>query len=125
MPSSLVRSRSTRRTATVTTSAPAASMARTISSLLRYLPVPTISRERSSRPAITNGVSVPCSTTVTIFGCSITLSASLASTAGSSDEGFRGKTQDKQEQEQEQEESAPSASGLGYDILPRLSLCSI
>ena len=46
MPSSLVRSRSTRRTATVTTSAPEASMARTISSLSRYLPVPTMSRER-------------------------------------------------------------------------------
>ena len=57
MPSSLVRSRSTRRTATVTISAPDASMARTISSLLRYFPVPTMRRERKLRPPMVSGAS--------------------------------------------------------------------
>src|SRR5438552_1139137 len=41
----------TRRTATVTISAPDASTARRVSSNDRYLPVPTMSRERYSRPA--------------------------------------------------------------------------
>ena len=45
MPSSRSRSRSTRRTATVTISAPLARIASSISRLLRYLPVPTISRD--------------------------------------------------------------------------------
>src|SRR5579883_1525600 len=45
----------TRRTATVTISAPDASTARRVSSNERYLPVPTMSRERYSRPASTNG----------------------------------------------------------------------
>src|SRR6185369_3136607 len=45
----------TRRTATVTISAPLASTARRVSSKFLYLPVPTISRERYSRPASTNG----------------------------------------------------------------------
>src|SRR5690554_6141538 len=35
----------------------AASIARSISSLLRYLPVPMINRDRNSRPAIVSGVS--------------------------------------------------------------------
>src|SRR5262249_36106480 len=45
----------TRRTATVTISAPEASTARRVSSNERYFPVPTIRRERYSRPASTNG----------------------------------------------------------------------
>src|SRR5437868_5605226 len=45
----------TRRTATVTISAPEASIARRVSSKSLYLPVPTMSRERYSRPASTNG----------------------------------------------------------------------
>src|SRR5262245_8597930 len=67
MPSSCVRSRFTRRTATVTISAPAASMEWTMLSLSRYLPVPKISRERNVRPAITSGWSgTPVSTVVAI-----------------------------------------------------------
>src|SRR4026209_1624857 len=66
MPASFRRSRSTRRTATVTHSAPEASMADTISSLLRYLPGPTNSRDRKALPAMTSGwsstVSVPLTT---------------------------------------------------------------
>src|SRR5690606_35094401 len=54
MPPSSDRSSDTRRTATVTTSAPEASMASIISSLLRYLPVPTISRDRKVLPAISS-----------------------------------------------------------------------
>src|SRR3990172_520286 len=46
--------RLTRRTATVTISAPEASCACTISCGVRYFPVPTISRERKRRPAITS-----------------------------------------------------------------------
>src|SRR6267378_2488236 len=46
--------RLTRRTATVTMSAPEAAWARPISWKLRYLPVPTISRDRNARPAITS-----------------------------------------------------------------------
>src|SRR5215210_4272815 len=42
-------------------SAPEASMARLISSLLRYFPVPTIRRERKLRPAIVSRVSVVAS----------------------------------------------------------------
>src|SRR5262245_66461724 len=45
----------TRRTATVTISAPEASTARRVSSNERYFPVPTMRRERYSRPARTNG----------------------------------------------------------------------
>src|SRR4029453_10957413 len=45
----------TRRTATVMISAPAASVARRVSSNERYLPLPTMSRERYSRPATTKG----------------------------------------------------------------------
>src|SRR5881296_3303986 len=44
----------TRRTATVTTSAPDASMAFWVSTKSLYLPVPTQSRERNSMPAIVN-----------------------------------------------------------------------
>src|SRR6478752_2832402 len=55
MASSFDRSRSTRRTATVTTSAPDASIASIICALDAYLPVPTIRRERNSCPATTNG----------------------------------------------------------------------
>src|ERR1700731_3305321 len=43
--------RLTRRTATVTISAPLASIAAAVSSRSLYLPVPTISRERNRRPA--------------------------------------------------------------------------
>src|SRR5258708_39951985 len=46
--------RLTRRTATVTISAPEAAWARAISVKLRYLPVPTIKRDRKARPAITS-----------------------------------------------------------------------
>src|SRR3954463_11930124 len=56
-PSSFVRSRSTRRTATVTTSAPDASIAAIICAFDAYFPVPTNSRERNSRPPMMNGVS--------------------------------------------------------------------
>src|SRR5438132_2587817 len=45
----------TRRTATVTISAPEASIARRVSAKDAYLPVPTISRERYSRPASRKG----------------------------------------------------------------------
>src|SRR2546428_13889727 len=44
----------TRRTATVTTSAPDASMAFWVSTKSLYLPVPTQSRERNSMPALGN-----------------------------------------------------------------------
>src|SRR5260370_30180266 len=46
--------RLTRRTATVTISAPEAAWARAISGKLRYLPLPTIKRGRKARPAITS-----------------------------------------------------------------------
>src|SRR6185503_16152144 len=48
----------TRRTATVTMSAPDASCACAITACDEYLPVPTMSREVNVRPAMTNGVSV-------------------------------------------------------------------
>src|SRR5215203_2688214 len=57
IPSSFVRSRSTRRTATVTTSAPDASIAASMWALEAYFPVPTMRRERNSRPPISNLVS--------------------------------------------------------------------
>lgn len=47
--------RSTRRRATVTISAPAASIARSVSAMSSYLPVPTISRLWKLRPAMTSG----------------------------------------------------------------------
>ena len=47
------RSRLTRRTATVTISAPEASMAAAVSGPSLYLPVPTMRRERKRRPAMT------------------------------------------------------------------------
>ena len=50
----------TRRTATVTISAPEASCAATITSGEGYLPVPTMRRERNVRPAIVRGVSIGC-----------------------------------------------------------------
>src|SRR5437870_12635312 len=51
----------TRRTATVTTSAPDASMTFWVSTKSLYLPVPTQSRERNSMPAIVNRSSfMPC-----------------------------------------------------------------
>src|ERR1700732_4182490 len=46
--------RFTRRTATVTMSAPEAAWARAISWKLRYFPVPTMRRERKARPTITS-----------------------------------------------------------------------
>src|SRR6185369_6598843 len=51
---SLLLSRFTRLTATVMICAPDASRALAVSSLLAYLPVPTIRREVNSRPAITS-----------------------------------------------------------------------
>ena len=51
---SLLRSRLTRRTATVTISAPLAAMARAVSGPDLYLPVPTMSRERNCLPAMMN-----------------------------------------------------------------------
>src|SRR5687767_12415910 len=47
----------TRRTATVTMSAPEAACACAITACDEYFPVPTIRRDLNSRPAITNGVS--------------------------------------------------------------------
>src|SRR6202167_5518750 len=52
---SLLRSRLTRRTATVTISAPLASSERAVSWKDLYFPVPTIRRERKERPAMTRG----------------------------------------------------------------------
>src|SRR5712692_4487479 len=52
---SLLRSRFTRRTATVTISAPLASRARAVSWKDLYFPVPTIRRERKERPAMRSG----------------------------------------------------------------------
>src|SRR5262249_33377478 len=52
---SLLRSRFTRRTATVTISAPLASIARAVSCPDLYFPVPTISLERNARPAMMRG----------------------------------------------------------------------
>src|SRR5690349_5461731 len=46
-----------RRTATVIISASAASIARRMMSLVVYLPVPRIRRDRNSLPAMTNGLS--------------------------------------------------------------------
>ncbi len=51
------RSRLTRRTTTVTTWAPLARIAPTISALLRYLPVPTISRDPKVLPPMTKSPS--------------------------------------------------------------------
>ena len=48
----------TRRTATVTMSAPEAACACAITACDEYLPVPTISRDAKVRPAITKGESV-------------------------------------------------------------------
>src|SRR5690242_4140670 len=48
----------TRRTATVTMSAPDASCARRITVKDEYFPVPTMSRDRNSRPAITRVSSI-------------------------------------------------------------------
>src|SRR6266511_3576786 len=45
----------TRRTATVTISSPEASIARLVSAKSLYFPVPTLSRDRYSLPASTNG----------------------------------------------------------------------
>src|SRR3954468_15015375 len=66
MLSSLRRSRSTRRTATVTISAPEASIAVAMVALSRYSPVPTMRRERNSRPPRVNGVSKSVSGVVRI-----------------------------------------------------------
>ncbi len=60
------RSRFTRRTATVTTSAPDASIARVIVSMSEYLPVPTMRRDWNVRPPIVSGVSSTVSTAVVI-----------------------------------------------------------
>ena len=48
----------TRRTATVTMSAPEAAWHSRITGCDGYLPVPTMSRDRNVRPAMTKGVSV-------------------------------------------------------------------
>jgi hypothetical protein len=53
--SSFEASRSTRRTATVTISAPEARNAATVCSASLYLPVPTISRDTKVRPPIARG----------------------------------------------------------------------
>src|SRR5215212_9768672 len=63
---SVLRSKGTRRTATVTISAPEARCAAFISAKLRYFPVPTISRDEKTRPA-TSKVSLSASTAVDIF----------------------------------------------------------
>src|SRR5688500_10897566 len=52
----------TRLVATVTMSAPDAACACAITACEGYLPVPTISRDRNVRPAMTKGVSVICAT---------------------------------------------------------------
>src|ERR1035438_6287734 len=52
---SMERSRLTRRTATVTISAPEASRAAWVSGPLRYLPVPTMRRDWKALPAMTRG----------------------------------------------------------------------
>src|SRR2546428_6747151 len=64
IPSSSVRSRFTRRTATVTMSAPDASSARTIVSVSRYFPVPTMRRDWNVRPPVARGASGARSTAV-------------------------------------------------------------
>ena len=56
----LERSRLTRRTATVTISAPEASMAAAVSGPSLYLPVPTMRRERKRRPAMTRSSAAGC-----------------------------------------------------------------
>src|SRR5579859_7085950 len=56
--------RLTRRTATVTISAPEAAWARAISWKLRYLPVPTIRRDLKARPAITRSSDIGVSTKI-------------------------------------------------------------
>src|SRR6185312_13308637 len=56
---SLARSSSTRRTATVTISAPEASIASLVSGPSLYFPVPTINRDPNVRPAITNSLMLP------------------------------------------------------------------
>src|SRR2546425_6222064 len=66
MLSSRDRSRSTRRTATVTISAPDASIARVIVSLSGYLPVPTMSRDWNVRPPMVRSVSRTRSSAVVI-----------------------------------------------------------
>src|SRR5579875_395628 len=61
-------SRSSRRSATVTSPQPEASRAASISSSLRYVPVPTKRRERSSVPAITRrSADVAVVTTTTAY----------------------------------------------------------
>src|SRR5258708_7648874 len=64
MPASCARSSGTRRTATVTISAPDAATARAILSLSAYLPVPTLRREWKVRPPMRNGVSRAVATVV-------------------------------------------------------------
>src|SRR5687767_2363811 len=63
----------TRRTATVTISAPDASTAAAFSSKLLYLPVPTISRERKVRPATVQlSASMSCNAFTCFSRCSAT-----------------------------------------------------
>src|SRR5687767_15010435 len=64
----------TRRTATVTMSAPEAACAWAITACEGYLPVPTMSREVKVRPAMTKGVSIM----VSLVGCTLTLITSVA-----------------------------------------------
>src|SRR6266853_1820741 len=66
MPSVLARSRFTRRTATVTMSAPDAEIACVIVSLSRYFPVPTIKRDRNVRPPMVSGMSFRTASAVVI-----------------------------------------------------------
>ena len=66
MLSSRDRSRFTRRTATVTISAPDAAIARVIVSLSGYFPVPTMRRDWNARPPTVKGVSWSVATAVVI-----------------------------------------------------------
>src|SRR6266404_2860144 len=59
----------TRRTATVTISAPERSTASRVVAKSRYLPVPTMSRERYERPASTNGSSSALGAAVVSIEC--------------------------------------------------------
>src|SRR5438046_924920 len=71
---SLPRSRFTRRTATVTISAPEAAIACRVCSPFLYLPVPTMRRELKARPAITNSSIIQFQTlksTPLLQGCEV------------------------------------------------------
>src|SRR5438034_11110492 len=81
-------SRSMRRSATVTISQPEAASAALVSSALRYLPVPSINRERKLRPPISSGSSevwtmgVSVSTLMRLPLLHVQLAAGVAELAG-------------------------------------------